>query len=186
MRLMATQSILVEPGGGEASLHRWVSSQSPWGPLGGHACVHTTNSNWQQYIIKLILSFQMTVILHREMISSREGVIYIRCCCHEWSKMQLSIDSQKRQMWYYCQHLWCMCDHWVDSESVLNMCRGAWMVLSLLYKLKHRCEYSTAIIGRECYMSFENFPQVPHLYATVSRVTLYWSSLLDSPPTTKC
>ena len=34
---------------------RWVSSQSPRGPLGGHACVHTANSNWQQYIIKLIL-----------------------------------------------------------------------------------------------------------------------------------
>ena len=43
-----------------------VSSQSPRGPLGGHACVHTANSNWQQYIIKLISSFQMMVILCRE------------------------------------------------------------------------------------------------------------------------
>ena len=74
---MMYSSLPYEPGGGEVSssalptstllrLGR-VSSQSPQGPLGGHTCVHTASSNWQQYIIKLISSFLMRVILRREM-----------------------------------------------------------------------------------------------------------------------
>ena len=46
-----------------------VSSQSPRGPLGGHACVHTVN--WWQYIIKTYLKLSddgdpSSVILRRE------------------------------------------------------------------------------------------------------------------------
>ena len=48
-----------------------ISSQSPRGPLGGHACVHTANSDWQQYIIS---SFRMTVILRREMSGCSNAV----------------------------------------------------------------------------------------------------------------
>ena len=45
-----------------------VTSQSPRGPFGWHACMHSYNrTKWQQYIIKLISSFRMQVILRRKM-----------------------------------------------------------------------------------------------------------------------
>ena len=65
----------------------WVPSQSPRGPLGGHACM---NRNWQQYIIKkLILSFRVTVILHREM----QATCALDMCVHcNWIGIAMNKD----------------------------------------------------------------------------------------------